>query len=89
VIGIVGVSMLASLPDFVEPAIHPNHRQFFHGVVFAAALGAGVYQTYQWGPETPMQEFLRAAIMIGGTAYLLHLAADACTRKSVPFVGKF
>lgn len=29
-----------TLPDIIEPALHPNHRQFFHSVLFAAGVGA-------------------------------------------------
>lgn len=31
-----------SLPDVLEPAVHPNHRKFFHSVTFAVALGFGM-----------------------------------------------
>lgn len=33
---------LPSLPDFLEPAVHPSHRQFFHSVTFAVALSFGM-----------------------------------------------
>lgn len=29
----------AKLPDFLEPAIHPNHRSFFHSVGFVGTAG--------------------------------------------------
>lgn len=82
-------SVCARLPDLVEPALHPNHRQFFHSVAFLALLGTGLYQAYKWETETPWQTFLRGAILVGGSAYMLHVLADACTAKSIPLVGKF
>ena len=33
---------LPSLPDILEPALHPNHRKFFHSVTVFAALGYGI-----------------------------------------------
>jgi membrane-bound metal-dependent hydrolase YbcI (DUF457 family) len=78
----------ARLPDLVEPALHPNHRQFFHSVTFLAVLGTGLYKTYQWQPETPGESFLRGAILVVGGAYFLHVIADASTAKSIPLIGK-
>jgi hypothetical protein len=34
--------MLETVPDLIEPAIHPHHRQFFHSWLFAGALAYGV-----------------------------------------------
>lgn len=80
---------LATLPDILEPALrNPNHRQFFHSVLFAALVGWGVYKTYQWRPETPIEEIIRIALLIAGSAYLLHLVADSFTRRSLPLIGK-
>ena len=87
-VGISGATILASLPDFVEPAIHPNHRQFFHSILFALGVGMAVYEAYHWKPESTFEEIIRGLILIGGSAYLLHLVADALTRKSIPLVGK-
>ena len=36
-----------TLPDLLEPALHPNHRQFFHGVLFAAGVSIALYKLYQ------------------------------------------
>jgi inner membrane protein len=81
-------SWCARLPDVVEPAFHPNHRQFFHSVAFMTLLGAGLYRTYQWQPETRGEALVRGALLVGGSAYMLHVLADACTTKSIPLVGK-
>lgn len=40
---------LATLPDFLEPAITPNHRQFFHSITLAAILGFSVYDSLLLG----------------------------------------
>jgi len=78
----------ATLPDMLEPATNPHHRQFFHGLVFAGALGYGLYKLYQWGPESPEGRFLRAFGLIAGGSYLIHLAFDATTKRSLPLVGR-
>lgn len=87
-VGATATTLLASLPDMVEPAIHPHHRQFFHSILFAGALGYGVYKAYQWQPETVTEEWLRIAALVCGAAYLLHLAADFTTARSLPLIGK-
>lgn len=72
--GVVGV-----LPDVLEPATHPNHRQFFHSVCF----GSGVlYATHgphreKWDPES--QAFLQML----SYAYISHLGADALTPNGI------
>jgi hypothetical protein len=56
-----GATAMSCLPDILEPATSPNHRKFFHSVVFAAAVGAGIYRTYQWEPALaePMPDLTR------------------------------
>lgn len=85
--GVFG-ALLGTLPDILEPADHPNHRQFFHGLLFAAILGYLGYKLYKWKPEEPWQEVVRMVGMIAIGAYLIHLAMDASTPKSLPVVGK-
>lgn len=87
IIGATATATLASLPDLVEPAIHPNHRQFFHSVTFAALLAYGLYRVYKWQPENSADEFLKSGVLVAGSAYLLQLAADFLTAKSLPLVG--
>lgn len=84
-----GVAALATnLPDVLEPAMTPNHRQFFHSLLFAGILGYGLYRLYGWDAETPEQKFLRTVGLIAGGAYLVHLALDATTKRSLPLVGR-
>lgn len=73
-----------SLPDVLEPALHPNHRKFFHSLAFAGLLGYGVYHLYGWQPEDAWHQLVRAAGLVLGAAYLAHLARDAFTAKSLP-----
>ena len=80
-----GLACLAgTLPDILEPARHPNHRQFFHSLTVAGMVSHGVYKAWQWKPETETQKLLRVACMAIGGAYLVHLAMDAATAKGLP-----
>ena len=77
------------LPDFIEPAAgNPHHRQFFHSVAVGGALGWGVCSLWQWQPETDAERLLRAALLVGGAAYLSHLLLDATTPRRLPLVGR-
>lgn len=82
-------TLLGTLPDILEPADHPNHRQFFHGLLFASVLGYSGYKLYKWKPEEPWQEVARMVGLIAIGAYLTHLAMDATTPKSLPMIGGF
>lgn len=77
-----------TLPDILEPACHPNHRQFFHSYAMLLAVGYGLYRTYQWQPETDGKKLLKWAFLIGGGSYGVHLLMDSCTRKSLPLFGR-
>lgn len=76
-----------TLPDILEPALHPNHRQAFHSVAFGALLGMGLYKVYCREPGTLPETMMRSAVLVAGTAYLVHLVMDATTRKSLPLLG--
>jgi len=79
---------LATLPDLLEPAVTPHHRQVFHSITFGVIVGAAMYEAYKWEPKTPGQEVLRTLALIGGSAYLLHLAGDMLTAKGLPLIGR-
>lgn len=81
-------AICTNLPDILEPAIHPHHRQFFHSLAFAALIGGGMYKLYRWNAQTDMDKLLRFFLLIAGSAYLTHLAMDACTKRSLPLLGK-
>ena len=77
-------AFLGTLPDLIEPAYHPNHRQFFHSWTLAIGLGVSLYQVHKWQPENKFQECLKTLALVGGGAYLVHLAMDSTTPKSLP-----
>ncbi|MBN26829.1 MAG: metal-dependent hydrolase [Alteromonadaceae bacterium] len=81
-------AFMGRLPDILEPALHPNHRQFLHGMTVLTLLTAGLLKAYRWSPDEPFEKFLRGLMLIGGGAYLSHLICDASTPKGLPLVGK-
>jgi len=72
--GVIGL-----VPDLIEPAVHPNHRGFFHSVACGALVWYATHavHTKQWTPEA------RAAARMACWCYLSHLAADALTPKGI------
>lgn len=78
----------ANLPDLLEPATNPHHRQFFHGVAFGGIVGYGMYKAYQWQPETDFDRFVRLCLLAAGAGVLIHLAMDSVTPRSIPLLGK-
>lgn len=81
-------ALAGTLPDILEPATSPRHRQFLHSVAFAGALGYGMYKLYRWEPQDDWGKFLQFVGLAAGGAYLVHLAMDASTPASLPLVGK-
>lgn len=81
-------TVFTNLPDLIEPATNPHHRQFFHSVAFAGAISYGLKRAYDWEPDSDQKRMLRHMLLIIGGAYLTHLALDAFTRRSLPLVGK-
>lgn len=81
-------AVCGSLLDVIEPAVHPNHRQFFHSIACVVVLGYGLRELYRWPPEEDWQRVLRGVGLIAGGACLVHLAMDATTAKSLPLIGK-
>lgn len=79
--------ILTKLPDVLEPAVHPQHRQFFHSVACAALVATGWKALHEWQPQSEEARFLRKVGMIAAGAYLCHLALDAITPRSLPLVG--
>jgi len=86
-VGCVGGYCLGTMPDLLEPATSPHHRQFFHSVTFAVLLGYGLYRLHQWEPSSPELKGLRLIGLIAGGAYLVHLVLDATTKRSLPLMG--
>lgn len=86
--GAAVASICTNIPDWLEPASHPHHRQFFHGLAFAAMIGFGMYKLSKWEAQTEGEKLLKFCLMVAGSAYLVHLAMDACTKRSLPLMGK-
>lgn len=84
--GVAG-ALAGKLPDKLEPALHPNHRQFFHSFLVFGMLGYGMKKTYEWVPESTPDIWIRRLLLVAGASYLSHLALDALTMKSLPIVG--
>lgn len=78
--------LCGTLPDIIEPASHPNHRQFFHSHAFAGVVGYGVYRTWKWETETENQKWVKTALLAIGGAYLVHLLMDSGTPKGLPAI---
>jgi membrane-bound metal-dependent hydrolase YbcI (DUF457 family) len=80
-------ALLTNLPDLLEPALHPQHRQFFHSVAFVGLIGLAGYKLYTWEPGDDWEKVLRFLLLVGCGAVLVHLAMDALTKRSLPLVG--
>jgi hypothetical protein len=52
-------------------------------------LGVALNEVRQWEPQTEWDKFLKQTILVAGVAYLIHLALDFSTCKSLPLVGLF
>lgn len=80
-------AVCGTLPDILEPALNPNHRRFFHSFGFAGLLGYGLYQLHQkWQPQDEVEKVAKNVALIAGSAYLIHLAMDSTTPKSLPLI---
>lgn len=86
--GTVVAAACTNLPDWLEPATHPHHRQFFHSLAFGGMVCYGVYKAYQWQPETDFDKFIRLCLLAAGAGVLIHLAMDSVTPRSIPLFGK-
>ena len=86
--GGVAASFLTKLPDLLEPATSPNHRQFFHSLAFAGLLVVGFVRLRDWETKDSTEEFLKKFGQLAIASYLIHLALDATTAKSLPILGK-
>jgi inner membrane protein len=81
-------ALAAGLPDYLEPATTPHHRQFCHSVAFAGLLIAGIKKLYAWQPMSPGEALLRDILLSVGIGYLTHLGADGTTAMGLPLIGK-
>src|SRR5258708_27302455 len=64
------VAVLASgLPDVLEPADSPHHRQFCHSAVFAGLVTSGMKKLYDWVPATLGEALTRDVLLSVGFGY--------------------
>lgn len=84
--GAIG-ALCTNLPDWLEPATSPNHRKFFHSIVFATGVVVAFKKAWYWEPETGLERCLRVVVLAGMAGYLTHLALDATTKRSLPILG--
>ena len=85
----IGVGVVfGKLPDILEPAIHPHHRQFCHSVAVFAVVAYGIKKAYEWKPQGSIGEFWRVLALCAGAGYISHLVLDGVTPRSLPLLGK-
>ena len=80
-----GLGMLAAgIPDLLEPAVSPRHRQTAHSILVLAVilLLVGWYCTRDTEQE---KEFTKMMAAAAGAGYLSHLLADAFTPAGLPW----
>jgi membrane-bound metal-dependent hydrolase YbcI (DUF457 family) len=74
----------AILPDKIEPALHPNHRAFFHSMTSGGCL---VYSAKEMisDPSSidPDLKYPLCAFILG---YCSHLILDGATPKGLPLL---
>jgi membrane-bound metal-dependent hydrolase YbcI (DUF457 family) len=69
------------LPDRLEPAIHPQHRKFFHSILFLSLIGVGL--VLLWKSES-ITEWIKWLLTALAAAFIIHLIIDAFTPASLP-----
>ncbi|HLP10630.1 MAG TPA: hypothetical protein VK177_01800 [Flavobacteriales bacterium] len=72
----------ATLPDILEPATNPNHRNFFHSYTTLGLTAYGAYKVHQSTMTHQQKLLLNAAIV----SYCSHLLADSETPNSLPLI---
>lgn len=71
------------LPDLLEPATHPNHRDILHSIVVLAVLGYANFKGLQSDKLDDRQKTLLAVTSAG---YGSHLIADSLTPSGIPLM---
>lgn len=81
-------AVASGLPDVLEPATSPHHRQFCHSAAAVVLVIAGLKRLYEWQCATPVEVLMRDALLSLAIGYLAHLGADATTAMGLPIIGK-
>ena len=86
----------AKFPDKLEPALNPNHRDFYHSILFGIMVGSLGYLALQDLRETrnvrivagikkiTLREVIDIFLVGASASYLIHLIADGFTPKGLP-----
>ena len=77
---LVGI-LFGLLADKLEPASSPNHRAFFHSLLF---FGFAAWQLYRLCCAEETSSDQQLALKLIGAAYASHLLLDAVTPKGLP-----
>ncbi|MCK4997109.1 hypothetical protein KAS08_02290 [Candidatus Pacearchaeota archaeon] len=81
-----GASILGGiLPDKIEPATNPNHRNFAHSWMTFGLLSLGENILQKNENINPNFKNLLSDVSLG---YKTHLLMDATTPKGLPFIGR-
>lgn len=76
--GVIGAG-IGLVPDLLEPAVNPHHRQFFHSVAF----GLLVMYACRGKHTAEYSRGMRALLLCVAGAYVSHLIADAMTPRGI------
>lgn len=76
-------SLGAQVPDLLEPAYHPGHRNFFHSVAFGT-LAAVAVKKLNDNPAVP--EGIKLAANAGTIGFVSHLVMDGNTPAGIPLI---
>jgi inner membrane protein len=87
----VGVSVAAhfvgrfagQLPDLLEPAFHPGHRDLFHSVGFGALIVAGASKLNK---NSQLASNAKFVVNTAAAAYISHLVLDGATPAGIPIL---
>ena len=86
--GLVGYgvgSLAGALPDVLEPAYHPRHRDIWHSWTTGAMLVAGAKKLNDH-PAIP--ELGKLLTNTAVTGYVMHLCADSQTPVGIPWLTR-
>lgn len=72
----------ASVPDLLEPATSPNHRNVFHSIAAVSLIIWLVYKVENSQIDPELNSMLSSA----GLGYVSHLLADSTTPKGLPIL---
>lgn len=87
-IAIIGAGYFGGrMPDLLEPATNPNHRQFFHCVAVLLLLAYGIKLLMDWKPKDDWQKLGKILLMAAAVGYISHLVLDGMTPKGLPLLA--